>query len=652
MAMEKEKLVALVTKVQQGDNDAMNELFNAFYNDLYYFALKTVKEEDLALDVTQEAFVEIINTIGKLEEPAAFVTWAKQITYHQCTRYFKKKKDVIVDEDEDGNTVFDTLKEENSEFIPDEALDKDDFKKTILAILNELSEEQRSAVMMYYFDEMSVKQIAEIQGTTEGTVKSRLNYARKAIKASVEEYEKKNGIKLHAIPFLPLFKWIFNGVFEGGLSTASAELVAEGVATATGATITATATTATAATVTATATTTTAVGIGAKIAAIPITTKIIAGIAAVTIAVGGGYVVVDNVDNIFGGNIANIQNDNENFNSENNDGEVNTPVEDDTIIENVEYIVPNGGKYTTVDGKVFTAGQCVNILPQQGDIFETSDYSYRYNLGKSMFEGVDEPTWTEYALEGWGVEVKDKTKSVYEPFEELINGAPLKSIAYTFIECINMKTAPELPNSITEIEWAFAYCKSLKESPKLPNKATWLVCTFMGCTALTETPYIPDSYVNISNAFNGCSSLETVTNFPSKLELMSFTFSECIKLVNVPAIPNSVKEMISTFQLCSSLKTAPVIPASVSQIAGTFLSCTSLSGTVEINAVLKESKIPCNDSCGLCKDLYYETCEECMECCPYASCFGNTELPIKLTGSCTNLQEISKTCHRGNVTVG
>ena len=94
MAMEKEKLVSLVTKAQQGDNNAMNELFNAFYNDLYYFALKTVKDEETALDVTQEAFVEIINTLSNLKEPAAFVTWAKQITYHQCTRYFKKKKEL------------------------------------------------------------------------------------------------------------------------------------------------------------------------------------------------------------------------------------------------------------------------------------------------------------------------------------------------------------------------------------------------------------------------------------------------------------------------------------------------------------------------------------------------------------------------------
>ena len=652
MAMEKETLVGLVTKAQQGDNDAMNELFNAFYNDLYYFALKTVKEEDLALDVTQEAFVEIINTIGNLQEPAAFVTWAKQITYHQCTRYFKKKKDVIVDEDEDGNTVFDTLKEENSEFIPDEALDKDDFKKTILAILNELSEEQRSAVMMYYFDEMSVKQIAEIQGITEGTVKSRLNYARKAIKASVEEYEKKNGIKLHAIPFLPLLKWVFKGAFDSGLSTASAELVAEGVATATGTAITATATT-TAATATVTATTTTAVGIGAKIAAIPIATKIIAGIAAVTIAVGGGYAVVDNADKFFGNNIAGTQNDNENFNGENNDSEINTPTEEETIIENVKYIVPNGGKYTTVDGKVFTAGQCVNILPQQGDIFETSDYSYRYNFGKAMFDGVDEPSWTEYAFGGWGVEVKDKSKSSYEPFEALINGATLKSVAYTFMDCINMTIAPELPNSITELEWAFVSCQSLKESPKLPNGATWLVCTFMGCTSLTETPYIPDSYVNISTAFDSCTSLTKVTNIPSKVELMSYTFMNCSSLKIVPELPNTVTEMIGTFSGCTSLVQAPVIPASVEEIAYAFMSCSSLTGTVEINAVLRDDNIPCDNTCVICKDGIYEKCEECLTCCSYALCFGgDTKLPIKITGTCSKLNDIAnKACIWNNVEV-
>lgn len=210
MGLDRDKLVPLVTAAQNGDPQALNALFNIYYNDVYYFALKTVKDSDLACDITQETFMEIYSTLGSLKEPAAFVTWSKQITYHQCTRYFKKKKDVLVDENEDGTSLFDTLEEENETYIPDASLDKEDFRNTIMAMIDTLSEEQRAAVMMYYFDEMSVSQIASIQGVSEGTVKSRLNYARKSIKASVEEYEEKHNIKLHSLALLPLLLWLFS----------------------------------------------------------------------------------------------------------------------------------------------------------------------------------------------------------------------------------------------------------------------------------------------------------------------------------------------------------------------------------------------------------------------------------------------------------
>ena len=295
--MERDKLISLVSKAKQGDPDALNDLFNAFYNDVYYFALKTVKDDQVACDVTQETFIEVINTLDQLEQEAAFVTWLKKITYHQCTRYFKKKKDVIVDEDEDGNTVFDTLQEEKSDFIPEEALDKEDFKKTIMGMIDNLSEEQRAAVMMFYYDELSIKQIAEIQNTNENTVKSRLNYAKKGIKKSVEDYEKKNGVKLHCVGVLPLLLWLFKDYFAQS-APATATAVAEGVAAATGTSVAIT-TTATATTVTTTAATTTAVGVGAKIAALPIATKIVAGIVAASLVIGGATtaIVVNNNNN-------------------------------------------------------------------------------------------------------------------------------------------------------------------------------------------------------------------------------------------------------------------------------------------------------------------------------------------------------------------
>lgn len=205
--MEREKLTRLVTGAQAGDPDAMDALFGEFYNEVYYFALKTTKNEDVACDVTQETFLRVIESIGSLKEPVAFVTWLRQITYHQCTRHFAKKTEVQVEEDEDGNSVFDTLADEGA--IPAEILEKEEFRQTIMGMIEQLSEEQRAAVLLYYYDELSVGQIAQIQGVSEGTVKSRLNYARKAIKKSVEGYEKKHNIKLHSFAFLPLFMLFF-----------------------------------------------------------------------------------------------------------------------------------------------------------------------------------------------------------------------------------------------------------------------------------------------------------------------------------------------------------------------------------------------------------------------------------------------------------
>lgn len=221
--MEKEKIITLVRAVQQGDEQAATDLYNAVHKDLYYHILKTVNDPALAEDLLQDTFIEIFQTIGQLNEPAAFVAWSKQIAYHKCTAYFRKRREILADEDEDGYSVFDTVEEDRAEFIPDEALDKEDLKQTIHAMIAELPPEQRSALLMRYFDELSVKEIAEIQGVSEGTVKSRLNYGRRALQKSVEDYEKKNGVKLHCAGAIPLLLWLFREyAVANGISLTSA----------------------------------------------------------------------------------------------------------------------------------------------------------------------------------------------------------------------------------------------------------------------------------------------------------------------------------------------------------------------------------------------------------------------------------------------
>ena len=89
--MEKEKLVSMVKLVQSGDEQAFTQMYNAFHNDLYYYIYKTVNDQELAADLTQDAFIEILQNIHSLQEPAAFITWSRQIAYRRCTAYFKKR---------------------------------------------------------------------------------------------------------------------------------------------------------------------------------------------------------------------------------------------------------------------------------------------------------------------------------------------------------------------------------------------------------------------------------------------------------------------------------------------------------------------------------------------------------------------------------
>lgn len=273
--MKKENLTALVVRAKESDSQALNDLFAETYNDVYYFALKTVKDETLAKDITQETFITIFQNIDGLNDPVAYPAWSRQITYRHCLQYIKKQEhEVVVEEDEDGSSIFDTVQEDRTEFIPDEALDKEDFKKTIMEMVDGLPEEQRTAIILYYYDELSVKQIAEIQGVTEGTVKSRLNYGRKAIKASVEDYEKKNNVKLHSFAIFPFMLWLLGGEAKGCTMSASAVKAVAGSIT------------------TATKTAVTLPSIVAK-ATMVLWKKVVAGIVAAAITVGAGVAIVN-----------------------------------------------------------------------------------------------------------------------------------------------------------------------------------------------------------------------------------------------------------------------------------------------------------------------------------------------------------------------
>ena len=525
--MEREALIKLVSAAQHGDSGAMEGLFEAFYNDVYYFALKTVKDSELACDITQDTFAVIISTLKDLKEPAAFVTWMKQVAYSQCTRYFRKKKELLVTEDEDGATVFDIVAEERAEFIPSDALDQEDFRKTILGMLDELSPEQRSAVMLYYYDELSVKQIAQIQGVSEGTVKSRLNYARKAIKALVEDYEKRNDVKIHSVALLPLLYWLFASSRQA-MPADAAKAAAAGIS----------------ATTAATSVGSTAAAAGAKAAVAPLVAKIVAGVVAVSVAAGGIGMMVSRKTERF----SSLE-----------------PTKEVIIIADT---VPEAGSYIVANGPTLGPGEPLPVPASSGDQYITQDYIYKL----VPFEG---------AL-GWQVQTQDKEKARYEALCTQINGCPVTKLESTFDGCANMVEAPDLPDTVRNLSMTFWNCTALREAPVLPEGVTSLWYTFSNCTALVTPPVIPASVTEMVQTFSGCASLETAPEIPRGVTDLSWTFDGCGALRLPPEIPEGVVEMQSTFAGCTSLEKAPKIPSTVVILSRTFAYCTSLQYPPEI----------------------------------------------------------------------
>ena len=290
--MERENIVNLVESAQAGHSEAFSELFTEYKNDVYSIAMRETKDRALSDDIVQETFIEAFLKINDLKNPASFPAWLKIMAYHQCTRHYKKKETVhetVAIENDEGWSAFDTVEETNASFIPDKALDQKEFKETIQEMIDDLPDAQRAALHMFYYEEMPLKVIAKVQGVSVNTANTRLNRGRLAMKDSIEKYEKKHGVRLHSIAFFPFFRWLLKGT-EEVMSDKATTRVAQTISAKTnieiGINASSVGTSSLGAGAYANSGAATA-GTGLKSAASGVITKVIAGVAAVSIAVGG-----------------------------------------------------------------------------------------------------------------------------------------------------------------------------------------------------------------------------------------------------------------------------------------------------------------------------------------------------------------------------
>ena len=201
--MDKTELVKLVQKAAEGDAQAFSVLYEEYYDKIYYLSFKLLQNSEEASDIAQETFITAFESIKTLKNAFAFEGWLKTIASNKCKNHFKKAKPLLFSQYENEDTVeliIEDTKVENAVEIIDNA----EIRRIINDIIDHLPDEQRVCVMLYYFDEKPIAEIAEFMECSEGTVKSRLNYARKKIKEEIEAIEKKDDIKLHSAVIIPL----------------------------------------------------------------------------------------------------------------------------------------------------------------------------------------------------------------------------------------------------------------------------------------------------------------------------------------------------------------------------------------------------------------------------------------------------------------
>ena len=192
------ELAALVERTRKGDKAASAELYEKMYDKLYFFALKNVRSKEDAEDIVQEAFMKALESLGELNSSESFSGWIYSVTYNLCIDKMRGGKRVARFETEDDrdNAIENSALNEPV-MVPKDYMQNEETKRQIKDVIDGLRPDMRSAVILYYYDQMSIAEIAETMNLSESSVKSKLYQARKKIKTKLEKLGVDRSVTVH-----------------------------------------------------------------------------------------------------------------------------------------------------------------------------------------------------------------------------------------------------------------------------------------------------------------------------------------------------------------------------------------------------------------------------------------------------------------------
>src|ERR1043166_9014537 len=170
-----------VPQARAGDPDAWDILFRRYQLPLYVYVFELVHDEQASLDIVQETFINATRQLASLRDDEKFGSWLFGIAHQKCIQRWRKQGR--------EQTALEELAAMplEAEEDPAEFLVRREQEAEFMQLVNRLPLPQRSALLLHFVEDFSLEEIADITGAQLGTVKSRLHYAKKALRKLIEE---------------------------------------------------------------------------------------------------------------------------------------------------------------------------------------------------------------------------------------------------------------------------------------------------------------------------------------------------------------------------------------------------------------------------------------------------------------------------------
>ena len=188
----------LLDDLRAGKSEAYEQLYNQYYESVYTLTYGILQNHDDAQDAVQQTFIHVFRKLSTLKNHGSFFSWLMRIANNEALMILRKRKRTPVpDEDIDVKIL---EQEVDEPMLPTTMAERRDTAEQLRRMIEKLPYEQRETLVLYYYHEMKIREIAEVMDCSEGTVKTRLRNARIRVKS---EWEKQEGERKHYGVMLP-----------------------------------------------------------------------------------------------------------------------------------------------------------------------------------------------------------------------------------------------------------------------------------------------------------------------------------------------------------------------------------------------------------------------------------------------------------------